>query len=73
MMELQDLSLVGETQRVVVVTLQEIDKHFVELMVVGELLEADTVCNGKVLHKIVNVVKKGNTVEQLVMTVVDSK
>nr|GEZ79408.1 hypothetical protein [Tanacetum cinerariifolium] len=32
-----------ETQLVVVMTLQEIDKHFVELMVVGELLEAYTV------------------------------
>ncbi|GKB92809.1 hypothetical protein Tco_0965081, partial [Tanacetum coccineum] len=47
MMELQDLSLAGETQLVVVVKLQEIDKYFVELMVVGELLEAYTVSNEK--------------------------
>nr|GEU36220.1 hypothetical protein [Tanacetum cinerariifolium] len=40
----------------------EIDKHFVELMVVGELLEDDTICNEKVLHKIVNVVERDNTV-----------
>ncbi|GKA71992.1 hypothetical protein Tco_0778208 [Tanacetum coccineum] len=65
MMELQDLSLAGETQLVVVVKLQEIDKYFVELMVVGELLEAYTVSNEKVLHKIVNVVERDNTVEQL--------
>ncbi|GKF16965.1 hypothetical protein Tco_0061883, partial [Tanacetum coccineum] len=51
----------------------EIDKHFVELMVVGKLLEAYTVDNENVLHKIVRVVEKGNTVEQLVMTVVDSE
>ncbi|GJS77379.1 hypothetical protein Tco_0727260 [Tanacetum coccineum] len=71
MMELQDLSLAGETQLVVVAKLQEIDKHFVELMVVGELLKANTVCNKKVLYKIVNVVERDNTVEQLVITDVD--
>ncbi|GKC12530.1 hypothetical protein Tco_1009312, partial [Tanacetum coccineum] len=73
MMELQDLTLAGETQLVVVVKLQEIDKHFVELMVVKELLEADTVGNEKVLRKIVNVVERDNTVEQLVITIVDSE
>ncbi|GJV39878.1 hypothetical protein Tco_1418318 [Tanacetum coccineum] len=60
-----------ETQLVVVVKLHEIDKHFVELMVVGELLEADTIGNEKVLYRIVNVVERDNTVEQLVITVVD--
>ncbi|GKD85185.1 hypothetical protein Tco_1356339 [Tanacetum coccineum] len=73
MMELQDLSLAGETQLVVIVKLQELDKHFVELMVVGELLEANTVGNKKMLHKIVNVVERDNTVEQLVITVVDNE
>ncbi|GJX99322.1 hypothetical protein Tco_0356341 [Tanacetum coccineum] len=73
MIELQDLSLARETQLVVVVKLQEIDKQFMELMVVGELLEADTVCNEKVLHKIVNVVERDNIVEQLVMIVVHNE
>ncbi|GJY96173.1 hypothetical protein Tco_0512534 [Tanacetum coccineum] len=73
MMELQDLSLAVETQLVVVVKLQGIDTHFVELMVVGELLEVYTVGNEKVLHKIVNVVERDNTVEQIVMTVVDNE
>nr|GFB01016.1 hypothetical protein [Tanacetum cinerariifolium] len=73
MMELQDLSLARETQLVVVVKLQEIDKHFVELMVVREFLEADTICNEKVLYKIMNVVEMDNTVEKLVMTVVDNE
>ncbi|GKD70005.1 hypothetical protein Tco_1324095 [Tanacetum coccineum] len=73
MMELQDLSLAVETQLVVVVKLQGIDTHFVELMVVGELLEVYTVGNEKVLHKIVNVVERDNTVEQMVMTVVDNE
>ncbi|GJW23231.1 hypothetical protein Tco_0033853 [Tanacetum coccineum] len=72
MMEQQDLSLTEETQLVVVVRLQEIDKHFVELMVVGELLEAYTVDDEKVLHKIANFVEKDKIVEQLVITVVDS-
>ncbi|GJU99048.1 hypothetical protein Tco_1328319 [Tanacetum coccineum] len=49
MMELLDLSLVGETRLVVIMKLQETDKHFVELMVVEELLKADTVCNEKQL------------------------
>ncbi|GJT53824.1 putative ribonuclease H-like domain-containing protein [Tanacetum coccineum] len=48
----------------VVVKLQDIDKHFVKLMVVEELLEADTVGNEKVLHKIVNVVERDNTIEK---------
>ncbi|GJU58793.1 hypothetical protein Tco_1236559 [Tanacetum coccineum] len=73
MMELQDLSLAGETHLVVVVTLQEMDKQCVELMVVGELLEAYTVGNEMVLHKTVNVIKKGSIVEQLVMLVADSE
>ncbi|GKB21290.1 hypothetical protein Tco_0855213 [Tanacetum coccineum] len=73
MMELKDLSLAGETQLVVVVTLQEMSKHVVELMVVGELLEIYTVGNEKVLHKIVNVVEKSSIVEQLLMTVVDKE
>nr|GEU33586.1 hypothetical protein [Tanacetum cinerariifolium] len=67
-----DLSLARETQLVVVVTLQEIDKQFVELMVVGELLKACNVDDEKVLHKFVNVVEMDNTVEQLVITIVDS-
>nr|GEZ23488.1 hypothetical protein [Tanacetum cinerariifolium] len=50
-----------------------IDKHYVELMVVGELLDANNVGNEKVLHKIVNVVKRNNVVEQVVITVVDSE
>ncbi|GJY11071.1 hypothetical protein Tco_0379256 [Tanacetum coccineum] len=50
MMELQDMSLAGETQ-----------------------LVADTVYNEKVLHKNVNVVERDNTVEQLLMTVVDNE
>nr|GEW14366.1 RNA-directed DNA polymerase, eukaryota [Tanacetum cinerariifolium] len=70
--ELQDLSLAGETQLVVVVKLQKIKKDFLKLMVVGELLEADTVGNEKLLHKIVNVVERDNNVEHLVMTVVDN-
>ncbi|GJU95452.1 hypothetical protein Tco_1320208 [Tanacetum coccineum] len=45
--------------------MHEMDKQFVELMVIRELLEAYTVSNEKVLHKIVNVVEKGNTIEQL--------
>ncbi|GKA85952.1 hypothetical protein Tco_0807606 [Tanacetum coccineum] len=73
MMELQYLSLAGETQLVVVVTLQGVDKQYVEQMVVGELFKAYTIGNEKVLHKTMNVVKKGNTVKQLVMIVVDSK
>ncbi|GJZ77672.1 hypothetical protein Tco_0642344 [Tanacetum coccineum] len=52
---------------------REIDKHFVEQMVVGELLEADTVGNEKVLHKIMYVVERNNSVVQLVVTVVDSE
>ncbi|GJY71182.1 hypothetical protein Tco_0474885 [Tanacetum coccineum] len=36
-----------------------------------ELLEVDTVGNDKVLHKIMNVVERDNSVEQLVITVVD--
>ncbi|GKG22275.1 hypothetical protein Tco_0387578, partial [Tanacetum coccineum] len=55
----------------VVVKLQEIYKHFIELMVVGELLKVDTVGNENVLHKIMNVVERDNTIEQLVVTVVD--
>nr|GEU80458.1 hypothetical protein [Tanacetum cinerariifolium] len=58
MMELQDLSLAGETQLVGVLKLQEIKKYFLELMVVGELLEDDIVGNEKLLHKIVNVVER---------------
>ncbi|GJY85619.1 hypothetical protein Tco_0499645 [Tanacetum coccineum] len=67
MMELQDLSLARETQLVVVVTLQEMDKQCVELMVVRELLEAYTIGNEMVLYKTVNVIKKGSIVVQLVM------
>ncbi|GJT47917.1 hypothetical protein Tco_0974074 [Tanacetum coccineum] len=51
----------------------EMDKQFDELMVVKELLEAYTVGNEKVLHKTVNVVEKGNTVEQLVIIVINSE
>nr|GEU51335.1 ribonuclease H-like domain-containing protein [Tanacetum cinerariifolium] len=63
----------GETQLVAAVKLQKIDKHFVEQMVVRELLEADIVGNEKVLHKIMNVVERDNIVEQLVITVIDSE
>ncbi|GJY93733.1 hypothetical protein Tco_0509515 [Tanacetum coccineum] len=42
-------------------------------MVFGKLIEAYIVANKKVLHKIVNVVERDNTVEQLVMTVVDNE
>ncbi|GKD79751.1 hypothetical protein Tco_1414171 [Tanacetum coccineum] len=42
-------------------------------MVVGELLEAYTVSNEKVLHKTTNAVKKGSAVEQLVIIVIDSE
>ncbi|GKC01747.1 hypothetical protein Tco_0987883 [Tanacetum coccineum] len=76
MMEQQDLSLVGETQLVVVVKLDRNDKQFVELielMVVRELLKAYTVGNEKVLHKTMNVDEKDNAVMKLVMTVVDSE
>ncbi|GKC47361.1 hypothetical protein Tco_1065083, partial [Tanacetum coccineum] len=73
MMELQDPSLAGEIQLVVVVTLQEVGKQFVGQLVVAELLEAYTVGNEKVLPKIMNVVKKGSTVEQLVIIIVDSE
>ncbi|GJW66609.1 putative ribonuclease H-like domain-containing protein [Tanacetum coccineum] len=52
---------------------KEIDKHFVEQMVLRELLEADTVGNEKVLHKIMYVVERNNTVVRLVVTVVDSE
>ncbi|GKB07602.1 hypothetical protein Tco_0835886, partial [Tanacetum coccineum] len=51
----------------------EIDKHFMELMVFGKLIEAYIVANEKVLHKIVNVVERDNIVKQLVMTVVDNE
>nr|GEV96349.1 xylulose kinase-1 [Tanacetum cinerariifolium] len=62
-----------ETQLVAAMKLQKIDKQFVEQMVVRELLEADTVSNEKVLHKIMNVVERDNIVEQLVITVIDSE
>nr|GEX72682.1 hypothetical protein [Tanacetum cinerariifolium]GEY34725.1 hypothetical protein [Tanacetum cinerariifolium] len=62
------LLLVGGKRDVLVV----IDEYYVELMVVGELLEADIVGNEKVFHKIVNDVERNNIVEQLVITVVDS-
>ncbi|GKD25206.1 hypothetical protein Tco_1231420 [Tanacetum coccineum] len=58
MMEQQVLSQVRGTQLVVVVKLEGSDKNFVELMVIGELLEAYTVGNDNVLHKTVNVHSK---------------
>nr|GEW35590.1 hypothetical protein [Tanacetum cinerariifolium] len=73
MMELQDLSLARKIQLVVVVKLHEVGKQFVEQMVVGELLEPYIIGNEKMLHKTVNVVEKGSTVEQMVMIVVDSE
>nr|GEV11444.1 hypothetical protein [Tanacetum cinerariifolium] len=48
----------------------EIDKHFLELIVVGELLEADTVGNEKLLHKIVNVVERDNIMLLIVSRII---
>ncbi|GJR59923.1 hypothetical protein Tco_1502085 [Tanacetum coccineum] len=60
MMELQDVSLTEETQLVVVVTLQEIDKHFLELMVVEELLEAYTVDHENEMRELLAIKASGS-------------
>ncbi|GJS85252.1 hypothetical protein Tco_0751793 [Tanacetum coccineum] len=49
------------------------DGTFVELMVVGELLETYIVGKEKVLHKTVNVIEKNTDVEKLVMIIADSE
>ncbi|GKC40432.1 hypothetical protein Tco_1052816 [Tanacetum coccineum] len=41
------------------------------ILAIGSSPEADTFGNEKVLYKIVNVVKRNNTVEQLLITIVD--
>nr|GEY14929.1 hypothetical protein [Tanacetum cinerariifolium] len=76
MMEQQDLSLVGETQLVVVVKLEGHDIHFEKLMVWCDLVEAgrhfDIVVNDEVLHRVMTLVKESTFVHQVVKAVVDT-
>ncbi|GJR98213.1 hypothetical protein Tco_0270387 [Tanacetum coccineum] len=77
MMEQQVLSLVRETQLVVVVKLEGYDMHFEEPMVVYDLvvsgMDVGIVVNDKVLHKLVSMVENNELVEELMIAVVDTE
>ncbi|GJV66730.1 hypothetical protein Tco_1482239 [Tanacetum coccineum] len=74
-MEQQDLSLVGETQLVVVVKLEGNDMYYEELMVLDNYFESskhfDIVMNDEVLHRVVTVVKESTFIDQVMKVVVD--
>nr|GFD54451.1 hypothetical protein [Tanacetum cinerariifolium] len=59
-LEQQDLSLVGETQLLVVMKLEGHDMHFEELMVLYDRVESgmhfDNVMDDAVLHKLISMV-----------------
>ncbi|GJW66098.1 hypothetical protein Tco_0117982 [Tanacetum coccineum] len=77
MKEQQVLSLVGETQIVVVVKLERYDMHFKELMVVydcvGSRMHVGIFMDDEVLHKLVSMVEKNELVKEVMIVVVDTK
>ncbi|GJT13800.1 hypothetical protein Tco_0860842 [Tanacetum coccineum] len=76
-LEQQDLSLIRETRFVVVVKLEENDKHFEELMVLDDWFEAgkhvDIFVNDEVLHMLVSMIEKNELIDELMIVVVDTK
>ncbi|GJY46225.1 hypothetical protein Tco_0435288 [Tanacetum coccineum] len=77
MMEQQVLSLVGETQLVVVVKLERYDMHFKELMVVydcvGSRMHVGIFMDDEVLHKLVSMVETTELVEKLLIAIMDTE
>ncbi|GJR38309.1 hypothetical protein Tco_1213993 [Tanacetum coccineum] len=77
MMEQQVLSLVEETQLVVVMKLEGYDMHFEELMMVYDIvrsgMDVGIVVDDEVLHKLVSMVEKNELVEELMIAIVDTE
>ncbi|GJS91916.1 hypothetical protein Tco_0774552 [Tanacetum coccineum] len=75
MMKQQVLSLVWETQLVVIVKLEGYDMHCEELMMVNDLvgsgMDVDIVVDDEVLHKLISMVEKNELVKELMIVVVD--
>ncbi|GKG32224.1 hypothetical protein Tco_0427174, partial [Tanacetum coccineum] len=76
-MEQHNLSLIGETQFIVVVKLEGNDKQFEELMVLDDRFKTgkhvDIVVDDEVLHKLVIMIERNELFDELMIAIVDTK